>query len=52
MNKDDKAFCVILALIIGGCVSDDALKKWHDVKTKEIQLEQDRLFVIENEAKK
>ena len=45
MGASDKAFCLILALIIGGCVSNKAVDKWHDVRVKEIQLEQDKMMV-------
>lgn len=48
MGAGDKAFCLILALIIGGCVSNKAVESWHDVRIKEMQLEQDRLFVLDN----
>ncbi|CAH9013169.1 hypothetical protein VP455E521_P0013 [Vibrio phage 455E52-1] len=47
MSQGDKAFCLILALIIGGCVSNKAVENWHDIRVKEIQLEQDKLFAIE-----
>lgn len=50
MSASDKALCLILALIIGGCVSDKAVENWHDIRVKEIQLEQDKLLVIENKA--
>ncbi len=48
MSASDKAFCLILDLIIGGCVSNKAVENWHDVRIKEIQLEQDKLFVSNN----
>lgn len=44
MSAGDKAFCLILAIIIGGCVSDKAVERWHDVKIKQIQLEQEKLI--------
>ena len=50
MNKSDKAFCLILALIIGGCVSDNAVDSWYDVQTKKIELEKSKLEV-KNEIK-
>ena len=45
MSAGDKGFCLILALIIGGCVSNKAVENWHDIRVKEIQLEQDKMMV-------
>ena len=45
MSAGDKSFCLMLALIIGGCVSNKAVENWHDIRVKEIQLEQDKMMV-------
>lgn len=45
MSSGNKAFCLIVAIAMGGVVSDKAVKSWHDVRVKEIQLEQDKIMV-------
>ncbi len=51
MSASDKAFCLILAIIIGGCVSNKAVERWHDVKMAEVRLEQDRILLGDNVSK-
>ena len=43
MNAKDKITILFLAIIIGGCVSNNAVNKWYKVQLKEIQLEKSKL---------
>lgn len=38
MSGSDKVFCLMLALIIGGCVSDKAIERWYEVEMTKMEI--------------